>query len=158
MYLTRDEFLILSAIKQGKGFRGIEETTGIKLYTNDPRIEALCQKYGIYGEDTMYFEKYLSEKADLNKVEIIDADKMPYYDYGKNWALVKKIPVCKKDILQLLKVFEKPEFNDTDDYYLQYSKDGLGDGLDLIDKENNEHHVRYCVDGEYCIGDDLVDE
>ena len=157
MYLTKDEFLIIQAFKQGEGWPFIEKTYGMKHYFNDPRIEALCWKY---GTDTSSYRKNLSEKADLNKIEVIDADKMPYYDYDfdNNMILVKRIPVSKKDIIQLLKVFEKPEFNDTDCYYLQYNDESLGFGLDLIDSSGKKHHVRSWIDGRYYIGDDLVEE
>ena len=95
MYLTRDEFLILQGIKQKMTRGQIMETYGVAMYTNDPRITSLCQKYGVDICD-INWRTQLSRKADLNKVEICTREDIPYFDYDR-FELVKKIPISKAD-------------------------------------------------------------
>ena len=47
MFLTEDEFIILSAIKIGLNNTEIKEKFGIELIKNDSRLNASFQKYGV---------------------------------------------------------------------------------------------------------------
>ena len=154
MYLTNDEFLMLQSIKQKLTRQQMKEIYyGITLYTNDPRVHSLCQKYGVDICDSNW-RTQLSQKADLNKVEVCTREDIPYFDYDR-LELVKKIPISKADVLQLLKAFETLDvFNDTDEYLLQYSPyDGLGSGIHLIDKNDVKHHIRSWIDGDIYEGE-----
>ena len=75
MFLTEDEFIILSAIKIGLNNTEIKEKFGIELIKNDSRLNALYQKYGVSGINE------LLQIADLQKVEVLPKEKIPYYQY-----------------------------------------------------------------------------
>ncbi len=47
MFLTEDEFIILSAIKIGLNSIEIKEKFAVELIENDSRLNALYQKYGV---------------------------------------------------------------------------------------------------------------
>ncbi len=99
MFLTEDEFIILSAIKIGLNNTEIKEKFGIELFVNDSRISALFQKYGAGSINK------LLQGADLKKVEILSKEKIPYYQYEGS-ELVHKIKICKNDVINLIKFFE----------------------------------------------------
>lgn len=50
MFLTEDEFLILSALRIGLNNTEIKEKFDIELIENDSRLNALYQKYGANNE------------------------------------------------------------------------------------------------------------
>ncbi len=99
MFLTKDEFIILSAIKIGLNNTEIKEKFGIELIKNDSRLNALYQKYGVSGINE------LLQIADLQKVEVLPKEKIPYYQYEGS-ELVHKIKICKNDVVNLIKFFE----------------------------------------------------
>lgn len=99
MFLTEDEFIILSAIKIGLNNTEIKEKFGIELIKNDSRLNALYQKYGVSGINE------LLQIADLQKVEVLQKEKIPYYQYEGS-ELVHKIKICKNDVVNLIKFFE----------------------------------------------------
>ena len=84
MFLTKDEFIILSAIKIGLNNTEIKEKFGIELIENDSRLNALYQKYGVSSINE------LLQIADLKKVEVLPKEKIPYYQYESS-ELVHKI-------------------------------------------------------------------
>ena len=99
MFLTEDEFIILSAIKIGLNNTEIKEKFGIELIKNDSRLNALYQKYGVSGINE------LLQIADLQKVEVLPKEKIPYDQYEGS-ELVHKIKICKNDVVNLIKFFE----------------------------------------------------
>lgn len=99
MFLTEDEFIILSAIKIGLNSTEIKEKLGIELIKNDSRLNALFQKYGVNSINE------LLQIADLKKVEVLPREKIPYYQYEGS-ELVHKIKICKNDVINLIKFFE----------------------------------------------------
>ena len=118
MYLTNDEFLILSGIKMGLSYQEISKKFGLKICTNDPRIGSLCQKYGVESP------KELIKTAELKKVEVRETQDIPYFEYDENgFNLVKKISITKKDVEKIWNFFEnmpanKPyELIAVDDFY-----------------------------------------
>ena len=109
MYLTKEEFLVLSARKLGIHSQG-EISQKFKLsatiIANCDR--ALYQKYGIKANSTIEYKQKLVEVADLKKVEVVDINNMPYFEY-ENDVLVKKIKITKKDVLALFDYFQNVE-------------------------------------------------
>ena len=99
MFLTKDEFIILSAIKIGLNNTEIKEKFGIELIENDSRLNALYQKYGVSSVNE------LLQIADLKKVEVLPKEKIPYYQYESS-ELVHKIKICQNDVINLIKFFE----------------------------------------------------
>ena len=99
MFLTKDEFIILSAIKIGLNNTEIKEKFGIELIENDLRLDALYQKYGVSSINE------LLQIADLKKVEVLPKEKIPYYQYESS-ELVHKIKICQNDVINLIKFFE----------------------------------------------------
>ena len=99
MFLTKDEFIILSAIKIGLNNTEIKEKFGIELIENDLRLNALYQKYGVSSINE------LLQIADLKKVEVLPKEKIPYYQYESS-ELVHKIKICQNDVINLIKIFE----------------------------------------------------
>ena len=77
----------------------IKEKFGIELIKNDSRLNALYQKYGVSGINE------LLQIADLQKVEVLQKEKIPYYQYEGS-ELVHKIKICKNDVVNLIKFFE----------------------------------------------------
>ena len=106
MYLTKEEFLVLSARKLGIHSRE-EISQKFKLSQTSIALcdNALYQKYGIKANSTVELKQKLVEIADLKKVEIVDSDKIPYFEY-ENDVLVKKIKITKIDVLALLDYFQ----------------------------------------------------
>ena len=66
MNLIKDEFNILNAFKEGLSYKDIEEKLGIRLYTNDPRVISLYEKYNALDRIE------LCKKVDLSDIQIID--------------------------------------------------------------------------------------
>ncbi len=112
MFLTEDEFIILSAIKIGLNNDEIKEKFGIELIENDYRLHALYQKYGVNNINN------LLQVADLKKIEVLPKEKIPYYLYD-GFELVHKIKICKNDVINLVKFFENVQ-DDTKEYSLIY--------------------------------------
>ncbi len=100
MYLTEEEFVILSAYKMNLTNNEILKYLGIRIYTNDPRVDSLLQKYGVCSR----FD--LVKLADLNKVEVCDIKNIPYFTSDDDKQLVNVIRICKKDVNTLANIFE----------------------------------------------------
>ena len=116
MYLTKEELSILQGLKINKNLAN-------PIRTCDPRIDSLCQKYGV--ADRVEFVN----KADLEKVSVADIDEIPYWEY-ENSQLVQSIPICKKSVKNLLTLLEQVE-NDKQDFKLVYSSNKLNKFLIL---------------------------
>ncbi len=121
MYLTEDEYKILCGLKERLNSQQIKEKYGLTVYFNDPRIGSLCKKYGVKDKSE------LRDVADMDKVEVLSQDKIPYYTYEKAddnkevYTLVNKIRVTKRDIERLYKFFDMVE--DYHEYELIYDDD-----------------------------------
>lgn len=141
MYLTENEVLILSGIKQGLRPYYAAKLHNIPFGMNDPRVTALLRKYGAKNLTE------LREKADLNKVVVCSRDEIPYFKYY-GYSLVDTIKICKEDVKQLNIFFEAIDENEK--YFeLQTDEDGLGRTLDIIDKEEEaRYNIRWIIDGE----------
>ena len=64
MYLTKEELIILQGLKDNLTFVEINKNLATPIRTCDPRIDSLCQKYGVADRVE------LVNKADLEKVSI----------------------------------------------------------------------------------------
>lgn len=64
MYLTKEELIILQGLKNNQTFAEINKNLSKPMRTCDPRIDSLCQKYGVTDRVE------LINKADLEKVSI----------------------------------------------------------------------------------------
>lgn len=64
MYLTKEELIILQGLKNNQTFAEINKNLSKPMRTCDPRIDSLCQKYGVTNRVE------LVNKADLEKVSI----------------------------------------------------------------------------------------
>ena len=64
MYLTKEELIILQGLKDNLTFAEINKNLAKPIRTCDPRIDSLCQKYGVTNRVE------LVNKADLEKVSI----------------------------------------------------------------------------------------
>lgn len=98
MYLTNEEFIILKGLANGLSREEINKQLLKTLKTNDCRIDALYQKYGVINR------KQLLEKADLEKVEVCNKETIPYWKYDENDQLVSEIYLSKKDIEKLINI------------------------------------------------------
>lgn len=123
MFLTKDEFIILSAIKIGLNNTDIKEKFGIELIKNDSRLNALYQKYGASSMDE------LLQIADLKKVEVLPKEKIPYYQYEGS-ELVHKIKFYKNDVVNLLNFFKNVSDN-SKEYELIYRKNSNGFKIEI---------------------------
>ena len=45
--LTKEEMMILKYFKEGLNFKEIKEKYGLTLYTNDPRVNSLYDKFNV---------------------------------------------------------------------------------------------------------------
>lgn len=81
MYLTKEEPSILQGLKNNQTFEEINKNLSKPMRTCDPRIDSLCQKYGVTNRVE------LVNKADLEKVSVADIEEMPYWEY-ENFQLV----------------------------------------------------------------------
>ena len=141
MYLTKDEFLFLSGLKQGMQPYQVAQMYNLRYGTNDPRIVALFEKYGVKSFSD------LIQKADLNKVVVCERDKIPYFKYDR-YNLVRTIPICKEDVEQL-SLFFKNISESNKEFELQTFDDGLAQSLDLVDvKTNKRYNIRWVIDGD----------
>ena len=66
MNLTKEQYNILKSFKEGLSYKDIEEKLDIKLYTNDPRVISLYEKYNVLDRIE------LCKKAELDNIQIID--------------------------------------------------------------------------------------
>ena len=123
IFLTEDEFIILSAIKIGLNNTEIKEKFGIELIKNDSRLNASFQKYGVSSINE------LLQIADLKKVEVLPKEKIPYYQYEGS-ELVHKIKICKNDAINLIKFFKNVSDN-TKEYELIYRKNSNGFKIEI---------------------------
>ena len=64
MYLTKEELIILQGLKNNQTFARINKKLSKPIRTCDPRIDSLCQKYGVTDRVE------LVNKADLEKVSV----------------------------------------------------------------------------------------
>ena len=66
MQMTKEQFNILKSFKESLSYKDIEEKLGIRLYTNDPRVISLYEKYNALDRIE------LCKKADLDNIQITD--------------------------------------------------------------------------------------
>ena len=92
MYLTKEELIILQGLKNNQTFAEINKNLAKPIRTCDPRIDSLCQKYGVTNRVELVY------KADLEKVSVADIEEIPYWEY-ENSQLVQSIPICKKNLV-----------------------------------------------------------
>lgn len=123
MYLTKEELIILQGLKNNQTFAEINKNLSKPMRTCDPRIDSLCQKYGVADR------LELVNKADLEKVSVIDIEGIPYWEY-ENSQLVQSIPICKKSVKNLLTLLEQVE-DDKKEFKLIYSSNKLNKFLIL---------------------------
>jgi len=137
MFLTEEEFIILSALKIGLNNKEIKEKFKIQIYTNDPRLAALCKKYGIYGYN---FKKKLVKTTDLKQITVLPINKIPFYQY-EGIELVNKIKIRKKDITKLNEFFKNVS-DDSQEYELIYNEDyfNLFKFLEIKDLNTNKKY------------------
>ena len=122
MYLTREEFLVLSARKMGIHCkRDIAEKFKLSETTVAICDNNLFKKYGIKAKSTVEAKQKLVEVADLKKVEVVETDKMPFFEYENN-ALVKKMKITKKNVEALSKYFENVK-DESQEYELILDED-----------------------------------
>jgi len=72
MYLTKEELIILQGLKNNLTFAEINKNLSKPIRTCDPRIDSLCQKYGVADRQE------LVNKADLEKVSVTDIEEISY--------------------------------------------------------------------------------
>lgn len=123
MYLTKEELIILQGLKDNLTFVEINKNLATPIRTCDPRIDSLCQKYGVADRVE------LINKANLEKVSVADIEKIPYWKYEK-YQLVQSIPICKKSLKNLLTLLEQVE-DDKMEFKLIYSSNKLNKFLIL---------------------------
>lgn len=123
MYLTKEELIILQGLKNNLTFAEINKNLSKPIRTCDPRIDSLCQKYGVADRVE------LVNKADLEKVSVADIEEIPYWEY-ENSQLVQSIPISKKSVKNLLTLLEQVE-DDKKEFKLIYSSNKLNKFLIL---------------------------
>lgn len=123
MYLTKEELIILQGLKDNLTFVEINKNLATPIRTCDPRIDTLCQKYGVADRVE------LVNKADLEKVSVADIEEIPYWEY-ENSQLVQSIPISKKSVKNLLTLLEQVE-DDKKEFKLIYSSNKLNKFLIL---------------------------
>ncbi len=123
MYLTKVELIILQGLKDNLTFVEINKNLATPIRTCDPRIDSLCQKYGVADRVE------LVNKADLEKVSVADIEEIPYWEY-ENSQLVQSIPISKKSVKNLLTLLEQVE-DDKKEFKLIYSSNKLNKFLIL---------------------------
>ncbi len=117
MYLTNEEFIILKGLANGLSREEINKQLLKTLKTNDCRIDALYQKYGVINR------KQLLEKADLEKVEVCNKETIPYWKYDENDQLISEIYLSKKDVVTIMKYLEN-EQDENKLFKITYSNNG----------------------------------
>ena len=123
MYLTKEELIILQGLKDNLTFVEINKNLATPIRTCDPRIDSLCQKYGVADRVE------LVNKADLEKVSVADIEEIPYWEY-ENSQHVQSIPISKKSVKNLLTLLEQVE-DDKKEFKLIYSSNKLNKFLIL---------------------------
>lgn len=123
MYLTKEELIILQGLKNNQTFAEINKNLAKPIRTCDPRIDSLCQKYGVADRAE------LVNKADLEKVSVADIEEIPYWEY-ENSQLVQSITICKKSLKNLLTLLEQVK-DDKKEFKLIYSSNKLNKFLIL---------------------------
>ena len=148
MYLTQDEFLILSALKMGFNEIETKKHFGLKLGSNDPRLAALYLKYGVKNKQE------LLEKSNLKKVEVTEIENMPYFQYetmkgAKIPDLVRKIKITKNDFLLLSKFFRTVNEPDKEFELIWYEDFfNIIECLEIKDTKTNEkYELKTIIDG-----------
>ena len=107
MYLTEEEFKVLSGKKIGLSNHEISKNMKISVTAVKVAYHNLLSKYE--AKDIME----LNRKANLKNVEV--AENLPYYDYEKiegHKRLVKKIKITKEEVLALAKFFGNTQENE----------------------------------------------
>ena len=132
MYLTKEELIILQGLKDNLTFVEINKNLAKPIRTCDPRIDFLCQKYGVADRVE------LVNKADLEKVSVADIEEIPYWEY-KNSQLVQRIPICKKSVKNLLILLEQVE-DDKKEFKLIYSSNKLNKFL-ILERETEKFYL-----------------
>ena len=79
MYLTEEEFLVLTSFKMGLTHSQAKEKLGITIHTNDTRVANICKKYGI--ENTCSIRPWIAENVDMKKVQVFKQEEIPFYQY-----------------------------------------------------------------------------
>lgn len=69
--LTEEEFLLLKYFNEGESYKNIKEKYGITLYTNDPRVLSLYDKFDVYDRIDLIkkYRLYLEEKSGKMTIE-----------------------------------------------------------------------------------------
>ena len=132
MYLTKEELIILQGLKNNLTFAGINKKLSKPIRTCDPRIDSLCQKYGVADRAE------LVNKADLEKVSVADIEEIPYWEY-ENSQLVQSIPISKKSVKNLLTLLEQVE-DDKKEFKLIYSSNKLNKFL-ILERETEKFYL-----------------
>ena len=132
MYLTKEELIILQGLKNNQTFAEINKNLSKPMRTYDPRIDSLCQKYGV----TDRIE--LVNKADLEKVSVADIEEIPYWEY-ENSQLVQSITICKKSLKNLLTLLEQVK-DDKKEFKLIYSSNKLNKFL-ILERETEKFYL-----------------
>lgn len=132
MYLTTEEFTILQGLKNGLSFAEINQELEASIRTCDPRIDSLCQKYGVSNRID------LVKKADLNKVTVANIEEIPYWKYEDN-QLVQTFPICKKALKNIMELLEQ-EKDDKRMFELIYSSNKLNKFL-LLKKGEEKFYI-----------------
>lgn len=117
MYLTNEEFTILKGFANGLSREEINKQLSKTLKTNDCRVDALYQKYGVDNR------KQLLEKADLEKIEVCNKEIIPYWKYDENYQLISEIYLSKKDVITLMK-YLRNEQDENKLFKITYSNNG----------------------------------
>lgn len=125
MYLTKEEYQILKGLKSGLSFAEINQELKTPIRTCDPRVESLCQKYGVDDRNE------LVKKADLNKATVANIEEMPYWKYEGS-QLVQTLPICKKALKSIIQLLEQEE-DDKKEFELIYSSNKLNKFIMLSD-------------------------
>lgn len=136
MYLTKEELIILQGLKDNLTFVEINKNLATPIRTCDPRIDSLCQKYGVADRVE------LVNKADLEKVSVADIEEIPYWEY-ENSQLVQSIPIRKKSVKNLLTLLEQVE-DDKKEFKLIYSSNKLNKFLILERGTEKFYLYRQC--------------
>ena len=148
VYLTQDEFIVLSALKMCLNNAEIFKNFKLQLGFNDPRLGALCLKYGAKNKQE------LLEKSNLKKVEVTEIENMPYFQYetmkgAKVPDLVRKIKITKNDFLLLSDFFKSVNEPDKEFELIWYEDFfNIIECLEIKDTKTNEkYELKTIIDG-----------
>ncbi len=101
MYLTENEFKVLSGIIIGLNDKEMQKKFHLSLSDIKLNKNNLCKKY---GAKESYRE--LKTIADLKKVEVAEPNAIPFFEYEGS-VLVKKIKITKIDVIKLVVFFNR---------------------------------------------------